>query len=1006
MGSIFDLIEQADLSYKRFSLSPNPENPLQAIEDYQKVIDHPGFEELGPLINAEILRKAGLLRITYFEENENAEEQYIKGKELLERSLNYTEFRFGLRAGILSILANSYFLHYEKSGNLDDLEKGILTIEKAIEIENVDTMAHSSVIAAYALGLMRRYERLGHIEDLDRAIQLLEVDLNQLERILKSAPPPRSFSQEDILDRLSWHRYKHYNNLGTLLRLRYSYDNNLSYLNRAVDAHRRSVDLTESSEELPIKQINLGNILLFQYQATQEPKDLEDAVAALESGVSGTKKTNVDYAARLSDLGNALIFYYQAAQQKPGQLQRQADQEFLKKAIDICKKARKRLGNEENKLGLTDLALSQGYYELAIASNDSNIFYKALDHAQKAVKETPLEYARYARALFHLAYQQQYLSDLTKDTSFSTQAIRNYRKACRSGLTSELQVTLNSAHQWGLWAMQRGEWEQAQEAWDYGRQAADQMYKVQLLRASKEIQLRDLQPIAALAAYTSTKLSEYDRAVEQLENGRARMLTEATERERADLERIKNSHPDLVQQYREAADRIRLLSIRELQQPDGSPVLPGSMKWEDNPKHWLERELRDSTDQLETVIGKIRSIPGYHNFMASVSIDTVRQDLEIPLLYLSATPMGGMALLVTQKEVRCIPLDSLTTGQLENLAGGGESVEDGKGYIGAYLQWQQNHRQTNLRDQWFDQIDRMLDWSWNTIFCQVFPILRAERIDKITLVPQGLLGLLPLHAARWKESGDQDHQHYLIDTIQVRYAPSAQVLREAQKRSKLDANSVLVVDNPDGSLSFAHEEILAVLSGFPAENQINFEGAAATYEAVKASLTAASVLHFSTHGAANPMEPLEGELLLHDRSLKLRDILQSNIQEARLAILSACETGVLGWNLPDEVISLSSGFLQAGVPGVISSQWLIDDISTMLVMAQFYRLWRKDHKEPADAIRLAQIWLRDSSVEEKLDLLKTFLDGPSLEASDRFCRIFNRRMAQPFYWIGFSYTGV
>src|SRR5262249_16745477 len=70
-----------------------------------------------------------------------------------------------------------------------------------------------------------------------------------------------------------------------------------------------------------------------------------------------------------------------------------------------------------------------------------------------------------------------------------------------------------------------------------------------------------------------------------------------------------------------------------------------------------------------------------------------------------------------------------------------------------------------------------------------------------------------------------------------------------------------------------------------------------------------------------------------------------------------------GSELPDEVIGLPTGFLEADAAGVIGSQWAVSDTSTLLVMARFYELWRdqKAGMPAAEALRQAQIWVRGTS---------------------------------------------
>jgi CHAT domain-containing protein len=71
--------------------------------------------------------------------------------------------------------------------------------------------------------------------------------------------------------------------------------------------------------------------------------------------------------------------------------------------------------------------------------------------------------------------------------------------------------------------------------------------------------------------------------------------------------------------------------------------------------------------------------------------------------------------------------------------------------------------------------------------------------------------------------------------------------------------------------------------------------------------------------------------------LTVRDLLESEQPGRRLVTLSACETGIVGTELPDEVVALPSALLQAGFGGVAASLWSVADISTAMLMEHFYR---------------------------------------------------------------------
>ncbi len=93
------------------------------------------------------------------------------------------------------------------------------------------------------------------------------------------------------------------------------------------------------------------------------------------------------------------------------------------------------------------------------------------------------------------------------------------------------------------------------------------------------------------------------------------------------------------------------------------------------------------------------------------------------------------------------------------------------------------------------------------------------------------------------------------------------------------------------------------------------------------------------------------------------------------------------------------GLLQAGVGGVVASLWPVSDLSTMILLTRFYDFWRKDGLEPAEALRKAQIWLRDSSKREKREYFQD-MDKEFHE------QLLGTDFTHPFHWSAFTYTGV
>jgi CHAT domain-containing protein len=195
-------------------------------------------------------------------------------------------------------------------------------------------------------------------------------------------------------------------------------------------------------------------------------------------------------------------------------------------------------------------------------------------------------------------------------------------------------------------------------------------------------------------------------------------------------------------------------------------------------------------------------------------------------------------------------------------------------------------------------------------------------------------------------------------------------------------------------------------------------GTGANLLEVKKRLGGADYLHFSCHGWFDSQEPLQSGLILSNGDLlTLGDLLSTPpFDHARLAVLSACQTAITDFNeLPEEAVGLPSGFMHAGVPGVIGSLWSVNDLSTAMLMKQFYRFHLSEGLGIGSALRMAQRWLRDSTAEE-MKLAEYWqqeyeLSGRIDVNAFRLMRIFRanpqlRPFQHPYHWGAFTCNGI
>ncbi len=120
------------------------------------------------------------------------------------------------------------------------------------------------------------------------------------------------------------------------------------------------------------------------------------------------------------------------------------------------------------------------------------------------------------------------------------------------------------------------------------------------------------------------------------------------------------------------------------------------------------------------------------------------------------------------------------------------------------------------------------------------------------------------------------------------------------------------------------------------------------------------ILHLASHARVDDQRPWSSEIVLDVRDtagrIRADQIAELNLS-ARLAVLSACETGSGRILSGEGVLGLSSAFLSAGVPTVVASLWPVADGVTALLMEKFYEELARG-LDPAMALAGAQEFIR------------------------------------------------
>lgn len=125
---------------------------------------------------------------------------------------------------------------------------------------------------------------------------------------------------------------------------------------------------------------------------------------------------------------------------------------------------------------------------------------------------------------------------------------------------------------------------------------------------------------------------------------------------------------------------------------------------------------------------------------------------------------------------------------------------------------------------------------------------------------------------------------------------------------------------------------------------------------IKANPMLNSYLAFA--GAHNTINKEKLAQAKDDGLLTAYEVLNLNLQNTELVVLSACETGLGKIKNGEGVYGLQRAFMVAGARNIIMSLWQVDDKATQELMTTFYDFWLDKGKSIKDSFREAQIEIK------------------------------------------------
>ena len=1055
------LVERLNDAMSTFRETGSLDHLDAVVRGWPIVLAQPALGDRNPQQRATALHEAGQALWTRFEAR-GADEDMNDAVEAFEEAVELTADESPNLAPRRTNLALALSVRCARTGDLADLDRARRLVEAALEVELppdyrasigrvyatvlTQTASQCTDQGAAVSMLEREVDFLGdalgeladsspermptafalaaarlELYDRTRVVQTLNEVIADLEELLPQAVP----GQEELQGLISLARalVDRYNALGVG-----------DDLERGVKMLEHAVDAAAGSPLEPILLEELGLARLHRAAALDRLSDTERAVSVLTSALEAAVPESLQYYERVGCLGVATLIHARrtgdraelseavellrvAADQLPTTSPRRAlvlrvyaDTHRLEleaargeSAVDAAVKALEEAGALAPNDPSNPVSLGRVLLERYALTGDRESLDQALDQFQRAAaRQVSPQFQGLCLLELGRAHVERYRLD--HDATDRAAAVEAFRRASELTREADSTIALHAAQQWAELEVEDKAWLAAAEPYRLGLDALARLLRAPALRAERELWLRDARGFAAAAASALSLARDAKSGVVALEQNRALLLSEALQREQVDLEQLRlDGFAELAAKYERAIEQVAELEREEI--AGGKDRLGERRR---RARSSLADEVARARTTLDGVIREIRSVPGYQGVFETATFDEIVAFAgDTPLVYITAGSPWGSAFVVNADAPPPILLPNLSTNRVISCA---------RYYLDAY------EARVDDPDRWRGQLDLTLEWLWDAALGPLLSLewladlyLGDQLVDRarpLVLVPVGLLGLLPLHAAWTADESAPTKRRYALDDLCLTYAPNARLLSQSRRRLQ-DMNSVglLAVDEPlpvaAGRLPSAAAEVAAAAGAIQPATTLHHEDA--TVERVLQHLTTHAFAHFACHGRADPEEPLDSFLLLaNDARLTLREIMEQRLTGLRLAVLSACETAVVGSALPDEVVSLPTGLLSARVGGVIASAWAVPDTSTALLLSRFYSYLRdRPDAVPAEALRRAQQWVRDSSNGEKLEQMPELMGASAERVPERARGLWEKAHGHrhPYHWAGFAYVG-
>ncbi|KAF6754638.1 CHAT domain-containing protein [Ephemerocybe angulata] len=830
---------------------------------------------------------------------------------------------------------------FERVGDPQDITDAIASVQRAVELTPQGHPDLPSRLRCLGGLLTDRFQQTGDLVDIDHAISVRQkaVDITPL-------------GKADLHSQLM--------SLGDSFAHRFVQTGILSDINEAIALQQRAVELLpQDHRSLRSHLNNLGISLRCRFEHTNELLDIAESISVEQKALKLHPQGVSHLAFNLNNLGTSLLRRFE----RTGELSEIAE------AIAVHQQAVDLIPQDPSLLCNLGVSL-RGRFE---HTGDLSDISKAIATHRKSVELTSQTHAARPSRLTSLGISLSAQYGRTGDIRELYEAIACYKGAATSIVGSSKKTRLNAAQLWARTLIQHdSESPEILVSFQVAVGLVALIAGLEQTVQGRYTALENTTCFALEAAAAACALDRPDKALEWLEQGRCHVWSQLNNL-RTPLDYLRLHDEDLVKEIADVARRLEHAGSSRGQSP-------WHLDMSLSEKISLENEGRSQMSlarKWDSLLTTVRAIPGFETFLAPPRCSTLLQDIPdsgpIIVINVDERRCDAIALLPGLDEPLHIPLPNFSIEKASayrtdldaQLRAGHLRTREVEDITGTDIELLgRGFRPLPVRKQGEDSpVHRVLHGLWDEVVKPTLDALGFSSVDqtsgkvppRLWWCPTGPLSFLPLHAAGVYQGSECESA---LDYVVSSYTPTVRALTDRVKNHKpVDptASGLLLTSQPSviGSvfLPGTTEEVRSI-SNISEENGVRvlkLEGDELSVAGCIERMQEFSSIHLACHATQNATEPLQSRFLFHQGPLDLGTILESNLKNADLAFLSACQTSTGQEKLSDEAVHLAAGMLAAGYRRVIGTMWSIGDAPAQQVATTFYEYLFSHRDETAGA---------------------------------------------------------